>query len=210
MTTARTPSAWALMTKRLSKFGGGKAKRTSRWDCPQARQRGQPKSPTVKATSASACGSAKTGKELERSGAGRHLAADAKAFTVRVQPWRPASSVARCRRKVLLTGPAISSAVARDKSSTPVAIGVQPGASQLGRRPGVKGQPQSWAGVSPRQPGRRPGVKEIAAVVDRRKSGSARPEARNQRSASVVDWRKSGSAGPEAWSRRNSRSRGPA
>jgi hypothetical protein len=26
------------------------------------------------------------GKELERSGAGRHLAADAKAFTVRVQP----------------------------------------------------------------------------------------------------------------------------
>jgi hypothetical protein len=100
------------------------------------------------------------GKELERSGAGRHLAADAKAFTVRVQPWRPASSVARCRRKVLLTGPAISSAVARDRSSTPSAIRVRPGAGLLGRRPGVKGQPQSWAGVSPRQPGRRPGVKE--------------------------------------------------
>ena len=138
------------------------------------------------------------GKELERSGAGRHLAADAKAFAVRVQPWRPARSVARCRRKVLLTGPAISSAVARDKSSTPVAIGVQPGASQLGRRPGVKGQPQSWAGVSPRHPGWGPGVKETAAVVGRRKSGSARPEARSQIAAAVLGRRKSGSAGPEA------------
>ena len=57
-TMARAPSARALATTLLSRAGGGKAKRVSRWERPHLGQADWSQSPTVKASSDSAEGSA--------------------------------------------------------------------------------------------------------------------------------------------------------